>query len=151
MPGELLELKGLLANQRQQLFIETARDAGRKYGISMVLIYQSIGQLREQWGRDGVSAWMESTSWQSFAAINDLETAKWLSERCGSYTIEVTSKSTSASQRASLIGSGTTINTSTSLQKRPLMMPDEIMAMRRDDQLLFVSGLSPIRCGRAYS
>ena len=27
MPGELLEFEGLLANQRQQLFIETARDA----------------------------------------------------------------------------------------------------------------------------
>ena len=27
-----------------------ARDAGRKYGITLVMLYQSEGQLREQWG-----------------------------------------------------------------------------------------------------
>ena len=30
-----------------------ARDAGRKYGITLVMIYQSEGQLVEQWGEDG--------------------------------------------------------------------------------------------------
>jgi len=37
--------------------IETASDAGRKYSISMVMMYQSLGQLREQWGgKDALSA-----------------------------------------------------------------------------------------------
>ncbi|TIS74094.1 MAG: conjugal transfer protein TraG, partial [Mesorhizobium sp.] len=30
--------------------LETARDAGRKYGITMTLLYQSIGQMREAYG-----------------------------------------------------------------------------------------------------
>lgn len=64
--------------------IETARDAGRKYGITMVMVYQSIGQLRDQWGgKDAVSSWLESTAWQSFSAISDVETAEWLSKKCG--------------------------------------------------------------------
>ena len=43
--------------------LETARDAGRKYGITLVMIYQSIGQLRETYGgRDAASKWFESAS-----------------------------------------------------------------------------------------
>src|SRR5215207_689376 len=31
--------------------LETVRDALRKYGITLVLVYQSVGQLDEIWGR----------------------------------------------------------------------------------------------------
>jgi type IV secretion system protein VirD4 len=33
--------------------LETARDAGRKYGITLVMLYQSLGQLERQFGREG--------------------------------------------------------------------------------------------------
>lgn len=130
--------------------IETARDAGRKYGITMVMVYQSIGQLRDQWGgKDALSAWLESTSWQSFSAISDLDTAKWLSERCGSYTQNIVSFSQQARSGGGKGGGGVSVSASTALQKRPLIFPDEIMSvMRRDEQLLFVAGIAPIRCGR---
>ena len=128
--------------------IPVARDAGRKYGITLVMIYQSLGQLREQWGgKDAVSDWFESTSWQSFSAITDVDTAKWLSERCGSYTQEIVSYSQQISGGGK--GRGASLSASTSLQKRSLILPDEIInTMRRDEQLLFVGGLEPIRCGR---
>lgn len=129
--------------------IEVARDAGRKYGITMVLVYQSLGQLRQQWGdKDAVSAWFESTSWQSFSAITDVDTAKWLSERCGYFTQEIVSYSQQA--RSGGKGSnGVSVSASTSLQKRALIMPDEIInTMRRDEQILLVGGVEPIRCGR---
>ena len=32
--------------------LEDARDAGRKYGITLVAMWQSLGQLTETWGRD---------------------------------------------------------------------------------------------------
>ena len=59
--------------------LEQARDAGRKYGITLLLLYQSLGQLVEQWGREGKQAWYDSTSWRLFAAIQDPETARELS------------------------------------------------------------------------
>ncbi|MFJ7440844.1 conjugal transfer protein TraG [Methylorubrum thiocyanatum] len=129
--------------------IEVARDAGRKYGITMVLVYQSLGQLRQQWGdKDAVSAWFESTSWQSFSAITDVDTAKWLSERCGSYTQEIVSYSQQARSGGKGSG-GVSLSASTSLQKRALILPDEIInTMRRDEQILLVGGVEPIRCGR---
>ncbi|HET6197434.1 MAG TPA: type IV secretory system conjugative DNA transfer family protein, partial [Acetobacteraceae bacterium] len=36
--------------------LEQARDAGRKYGITLLLLYQSLGQLVGQWGREGKQA-----------------------------------------------------------------------------------------------
>lgn len=129
--------------------IEVARDAGRKYGITMVLVYQSLGQLRQQWGdKDAVSAWFESTSWQSFSAITDVDTAKWLSERCGYFTQEIVSYSQQA-RSGGKGANGVSVSASTSLQKRALIMPDEIInTMRRDEQILLVGGVEPIRCGR---
>lgn len=62
-----------------------ARDAGRKYGITLVMLYQSEGQLREHWGEGGKSAWFESASWRSYAAINSLEQARAVSEALGDH------------------------------------------------------------------
>jgi type IV secretion system protein VirD4 len=114
-----------------------------------VMVYQSLGQLREQWGgKDAVSDWFESTSWQSFSAITDVDTAKWLSERCGYYTQEIVTYSQQARSGGKGSG-GVSMSASTALQKRALIMPDEIInTMRRDEQLLFVGGVEPIRCGR---
>ncbi|MGN7126811.1 conjugal transfer protein TraG [Methylorubrum thiocyanatum] len=129
--------------------IETARDAGRKYGITMVMVYQSIGQLRDQWGgKDALASWLESTSWQSFSAISDVETAEWLSKRCGSFTQELVSFSQQSRSGGKGSG-GSSVSASTSVQKRALILPDDIMSsMRRDEQFLFVAGVEPIRCGR---
>ena len=55
--------------------IETAREAGRKYGITLQLLYQSVGQIIDQWGLGGKRAWYESASWRSYAGVKDAETA----------------------------------------------------------------------------
>ncbi|MEP9369959.1 Ti-type conjugative transfer system protein TraG [Xanthobacter sp. VNH20] len=124
--------------------LETARDAGRKYGISLLLLYQSIGQMREAYGgRDATSKWFESASWISFAAVNDPETADYISKRCGDTTVEVDQVS-----RASQ-ASGTSRTRSKQLTRRPLILPHEILRMRGDEQIIFTAGNAPLRCGRA--
>jgi type IV secretion system protein VirD4 len=55
--------------------LETARDAGRKYGINLCLLYQSLGQLRGTFGDAGQRAWFDSAYLKCFAAIQDLDTA----------------------------------------------------------------------------
>jgi type IV secretion system protein VirD4 len=76
----LLDEVNLLGTMRT---LETARDVGRKYGITLLLAYQSIGQLKRHFGNDGKEAWFESASFISFAAVNDLEAAQEVSKRCG--------------------------------------------------------------------
>ena len=129
--------------------LEEIRDTTRKYGISLVMAYQSVGQVRDQWGPGGLSAWMDSTTWQIFAALKDKDTAKWLSEYLGRYTAEVTSRSTSSVARGSTGGSGVNRTTTTNLVGVDLIRPEDITAgMRSDEQILVFAG-SPIRCGRA--
>ena len=63
-------------------------------------------------------------------------------------TIEVEGSSRSVG----LIGETGTgrATTSRSYQKRPLLMPHEVMQdMRADEQIVFVAGRPPLRCGRA--
>lgn len=124
--------------------LETARDAGRKYGITMTLLYQSIGQMREAYGgRDATSKWFESASWVSFAAINDPETADYISKRCGDTTVEVDQTARSSQM------SGSSRTRSKQLTRRPLILPHEVMRMRSDEQIIFTAGNPPLRCGRA--
>ena len=151
--GEIKDRVAFILDEAARLgnmgLLEVARDAGRKYGIVLVMVYQALGQLRQQWGdKDAVSAWFESTSWQSFSAITDVDTAKALSERCGYFTQETISYSQQA--RTGKGSGGMSVSASTSLHKRALIMPDEIInTMRRDEQILCVPGIEPIRCGRA--
>ncbi|MCD2175108.1 Ti-type conjugative transfer system protein TraG [Rhizobium sp. C4] len=124
--------------------VETARDAGRKYGITLTMIYQSIGQLRETYGgRDASSKWFESASWISFAAINDPETADYISRRCGTTTVEIDQVSRSFHSR------GSSRTRSKQLAARPLIQPHEVLRMRTDEQIVFTAGNPPLRCGRA--
>lgn len=122
--------------------LEIARDAGRKYGLTLVLMFQSLGQLREAYGgRDATSKWFESASWVSFAAINDLETAEYVSRRCGAITVEV--------EQLTKNGSGASRSRSLQLTRRDLISPDEVLAMRADEQIIFSPGNAPIWAGRA--
>ena len=115
---------------RTMSLLETVRDALRKYGITLVLVYQSVGQLDEIWGRHARFKWFDNVDWMSFAAVGHLETAEFIAKKCGTYTVE-------------------TVSRTRSYASRDLIMPQEVMQdMRADDQIVFVRGQRPIRCGR---
>ncbi|MCJ9690994.1 Ti-type conjugative transfer system protein TraG [Rhizobium sp. MC63] len=128
--------------------LEEARDRGRKYGISMMLMYQSVGQLERHFGKDGATSWIDGCAFASYAAIKALDTARNVSAQCGEMTVEVKGSSRN-------IGWDTKNNASrrsenVNFQRRPLIMPHEItQSMRKDEQIIIVQGHSPIRCGRA--
>lgn len=144
MPGRALFLLDEVARLGYMRILETARDAGRKYGITLVMIYQSIGQMRETYGgRDAASKWFESASWISFAAINDPETADYISRRCGMTTVEIDQVSRSSQAK------GSSRTRSKQLAARPLIQPHEVLRMRADEQIVFTAGNAPLRCGRA--
>ncbi|MEY9404922.1 type IV secretory pathway TraG/TraD family ATPase VirD4 [Bradyrhizobium japonicum] len=144
MTGRTLFLLDEVARLGYLRILETARDAGRKYGITLLMLYQSIGQMREAYGgRDATSKWFESASWISFSAINDPETADYISKRCGDTTVEVDQLSRSSQM------SGSSRTRSKQLARRPLMLPHEVLRMRTDEQIIFTAGNPPLRCGRA--
>lgn len=124
--------------------LEEARDRGRKYGTSLMLFYQSSGQLVNHFGESGARSWFESCSFVSYAAIKDLQTAKDISERCGQMTVEVAGAN--KSRGFSWGKNSYNIN----YQQRALILPHEIIQeMRQDEQIILMQGQPPLRCGRA--
>ncbi|TCN17239.1 Ti-type conjugative transfer system protein TraG [Sinorhizobium americanum] len=128
--------------------LEEARDRGRKYGISMMLMYQSVGQLVRHFGKDGATSWIDGCAFASYAAIKALDTARNVSAQCGEMTVEV--KGSSRNIGWDTKNNGSRKSETVNFQRRPLIMPHEItQSMRKDEQIIIVQGHSPIRCGRA--
>ena len=128
--------------------LEEARDRGRKYGITLMMMYQSVGQLEQHFGKAGATSWIDGCAFASYAAIKALDTARNVSAQCGEMTVEVRGRSRNISWSSS--SSGSRDSESISFQRRPLIMAHEItQAMRKDEQIIIVQGHSPIRCGRA--
>ncbi|TKT75699.1 Ti-type conjugative transfer system protein TraG [Aquamicrobium sp. LC103] len=141
----VLDEADLLGHMR---VLEEARDRGRKYGITLMLMYQSVGQLQRHFGKDGATSWIEGCAFASYAAIKALDTARAVSAQCGEMTVEVEGRSRNFGWSNS--GGGTRKSTSLNLQRRPLILAHEItQSMRKDEQIIIVHGHAAIRCGRA--
>ncbi|OOL19953.1 conjugal transfer protein TraG [Bombella intestini] len=129
----------------------TARDAGRKYGITLRLLYQSVGQLEEQWGREGKRAWYDAAVHRTYVAISDLETAKELEETFGNYGVVATSGGSNKGSSSKGLGGGGRshgTNVSYSEMSRPLIRREELLNNTRvDEAFVVVRGASPLRCG----
>ncbi len=151
--GRVLFLLDEVARLGPMGIITTARDAGRKYGITLHLIYQSVGQIIEQWGAEGKRAWYEGASWRAYAAVKDEETAKELAATVGEYGVLAWSEgqNTGTQGRGFEAGSRSRGQTRNYHEvKRQLIRPEEIMHDTREDEVFVIpKGGRPLRCGRA--
>ncbi|MCF3948413.1 type IV secretory system conjugative DNA transfer family protein [Acidiphilium sp. AL] len=153
MQGRVLFLLDEAARLGYMKILETARDAGRKYGITMQLLYQSSGQIVEQWGEQGKRSWYDGVSYRCYAAVQDLDTATELENSFGTYGVMASSegmntgKSGKAMQSSSLSRGS---NVSYHEIGRPLIRKAELMRGVRDDEMFVLArGMAPLRCGRA--
>ena len=153
LKGRVLYLLDEVARLGYMNVVEVARDAGRKYGITIMMLYQSLGQLIEQWGIEGKKSWYESSTWRLFAAVQDLDTAREISALCGEYTVYTTSTGdTEGSQSRGGLGASSSSGRSEnrSETKRPLIKPEEILQdSRTDEAFVLIRSSRPLRCGRA--
>lgn len=151
--GRILYLLDEVYRVGPMAILETARDAGRKYGITLQLLYQSVGQLIRQWGKEGKRAWYDGVSWRGYAAVQDPETAKELSEEFGAYGVVASSEGANTGSSGKGLEPGSRSsgkNTNIHEISRPLIRPDELMNDCRTDELFVVPrGARPLRCGRA--
>ncbi|MFE5322243.1 VirD4-like conjugal transfer protein, CD1115 family [Paenibacillus sp. NPDC056579] len=118
----------------------------RSYGISCSTIVQSVGQLIDKYSKEKAEAIIGNHSIRFLLGAGDHLTAKTFSELLGDTTIRTDSRSVSKSHKAG----GGSDSTSQSYAKRSLMTPDEIMRMPREEGLLLVSGMNPIRMRKAF-
>jgi type IV secretion system protein VirD4 len=132
--------------------LETARDAGRKYGITMQLLYQSTGQIVDQWGEQGKRAWYDGVSYRCYAAVQDLDTATELENSCGTYGVIASSEGVNRGTSGKGFETGNRSHGSTTNSheiSRPLIRKSELMHDCRDDEMfVLIRGAPPLHCGR---
>jgi type IV secretion system protein VirD4 len=151
--GRILFLVDEAARLGPMSILEIARDARRKYSITLQLLYQSVGQIVSQWGTDGKRAWFEAVSWRAYAAVQDLETARELSGTIGDYGVLSWSEALNTGLHGGGLGSRSRSsgkNVTYTENLRPLIRPEEIMHdLREDAQIVIPREGRPVLCGRA--
>ncbi len=108
------------------------------YGLRLLPVLQSPAQLRAIYGPDVAEEIMSNCAVEIAFAPKELRTARDLSERLGAYTYAALSRS-----RPAMLGAGKR-SVTLSDQKRPLMLPQELMQMDAGALIVLKAGLPPI-------
>jgi type IV secretion system protein VirD4 len=132
--------------------IDDAVDKYRGYGVRLICLFQSIGQLRRCFP-DGQEQTLLSNTTQVFFGVNDQQTAELVSARLGEETIVVESGGSSRGtshtwsdgpQRS--VSNSTSYNTNENWQQqaRKLLKPEEVVALPPRTAITFTPGMPPI-------
>lgn len=159
----------LLVDEAGQLgkaeFLLRSFTFSRGAGVIVHALFQDIGQIRRNLGRDAVISFMGSAVVRQFSAVRDFETAQLVSNMLGRETLIYDDHAVQARARREANARAESVLYGAdpfehgreyahyeeeahrqSKMQRPLMSPDEIMNMPEDQQIIFLSGknLPPI-------
>lgn len=120
----------------------------RGLGISLHTIIQNIAQLQDKkmYGHDVSKAILSNhdTMVMLRAAKSDKDTLEWISKTLGDTTKSQMKKSITDSK------SGKSVSYNEELNKRPLMTPDEIGKLNKDEALVIINGHDPLFTHKAF-
>lgn len=109
------------------------------YGLRLLPVIQSPSQLRGLYGPDLAEDILANCGVEVVFAPKELKVAQELSERLGAYTYGAQSRS-----RPRALGPGRRTLT-TSEQRRPLMLPQELLQLPGSVLMVFKAGTPPVR------
>lgn len=107
------------------------------YGIRLLPVIQSRSQLRAIYGKDTTDEMIANCGVEVVFTPKELDMANEISARLGTYTYKAQSRSAKVW--------GNDRSTSTSDQRRALLMPQELMQFPRSDLILLRGGIPPVR------
>lgn len=123
------------ALQRLEI-LETAVGLMRGYGMKLWLIFQDLPQLQriypESWG-----SFISNSGVRQFFNVNDPTTADFVSNFIGNETRRIFQESVQAN---TVLGGG-----SFGIVSRPVITPDEVRRLGREESILLYEGLQPIK------
>ena len=112
------------------------------YGFRMAIVLQNISQLDETYGKAMRETIVAGAALKLFVAINDNETAKYVSDALGTYTATHTTKMMGAGLSQSRVSLGH--------MAAPLRRPQELTRMPKDKSILLVANARPFEIGKLY-
>ncbi|RTL85766.1 MAG: type IV secretory system conjugative DNA transfer family protein [Hyphomicrobiales bacterium] len=108
----------------------------------MAIVLQNISQLDETYGKAMRETLVAGAALKLFVAINDNETAKYVSDALGTYTVTHTTKMMGAGLSQSRVSLGH--------MAAPLRRPQELTRMAKDKSILLVANARPFEIGKLY-
>ncbi len=115
------------------------------YNVRVVLVIQTPAQLREVYGVNGAETMLKSLAARIVFAPKDFADAREISDELGFTTVKVKSLSKPVFDLGDSRGRRSR-SVSVSEQRRALLLPQEVKALRADQAIVFYEGLLPIRC-----
>jgi type IV secretion system protein VirD4 len=113
------------------------------YNVRLLLVIQAYSQLRDVYGPNQADTMMKSLAARVLYAPKDYAEANEISQELGNTTVRV--KNLSQPRLTLLASKGQRSgNVSSSEQKRPLLLPQEVKELGRDRELLLYEGLRPV-------
>lgn len=127
------------------------RDAGRSIGLHLMLIYQSLGQLKDAWGGDaGADAWLDSCEARVVGAVGSARTAQDLVTMLGRRTVRTRTRgSSSSSPVMAALGGSVSSSAQEQLREVPLMSAAALGQLPPHGSVIFTRRTRPILATKA--
>ena len=113
----------------------------RSYGGRMMIVAQSISNLKAAYGNDGAQNFLANCRLQLFMAPADAETPDYVSKSIGDFTRKSRSKSWQLNQFGSA-------NISEREEGARLLRPEDLRRLSDDEVVLLIQGQNPVRANK---
>lgn len=131
--GELLEIKVGIAYYRG-------------YKVKLFLIVQDTEQLKDIYKDAGMNSFLSNSYYRITYSANNIQTAQMISNMLGKATIE-----TEDAKKTKYInlspGEG---NVTISKKARDLLMPQEVINLPRDEEIILIESNPPVKCKKIF-
>lgn len=113
----------------------------RGYRVRLFLIIQDTQQLKGTYEDAGMNSFLSNSTYRITFAANNYETANLISQLCGNKTVEQTSYNKPLFFDLNI----STRTQSVSKVQRALLLPQEVIQLPRDEQIVLIESMPPIR------
>lgn len=116
----------------------------RGYKVKLFLIVQDTEQLKDIYKDAGMNSFMSNSYYRITFAANNTGTAKMISDLLGETSIE----SEDAKKTKYINLSPGANDVTISKKKRALLMPQEVITLPRDEEIIVIESKPPVRCNK---
>lgn len=113
----------------------------RGYNVRLFLIIQDTEQLKGIYEEAGMNSFLSNSTYRVTFAANNVETANLISQLCGNKTVDQVSRN--APKFLDFNPSSRSLNISK--VQRALLLPQEVIGLPRDEQILLIESSPPIK------
>ena len=118
----------------------------RGYHVRLFLVIQDTQQLKGTYEEAGMNSFLSNATYRITYAANNVETANLISQMCGNKTVE----SISGSRPKFLDFNPASRSVNVSDVQRALLLPQEVILLPRDEQIVLIESKPPIRSKKIF-